>query len=141
MCYGNKDFTNYVNEVIKDYLSEEISSNYNNIFVTLKNYLFNIKDNDNLKDMRINCILKALFRTIENSYNNDFSIYKEMGNFIISLFVYHSLIMNKYLDYYIDNLKNLLKLYSQNENYFKDKIQIIKNLINSKILFLIINRK
>ena len=141
LCYGNKDFTNYVNEVIKDYLSEEISSNYNNIFVTLKNYLFNIKDNDNLKDLRINCILKALFRTIENSYNNDFSIYKEMGNFIISLFVYHSLIMNKYLDYYIDNLKNLLKLYSQNENYFKDKIQIIKNLINSKILFLIINRK
>ena len=141
LCFGNKEFTNSVNEVLKDYLNDNNLANYTYIFTMLKNYLFNIKDNDNLKDLRINFVLKLLFRIIENSYNNDFSSIKEMGNFLISLFVYHNHIMNKYLDYYIDNLKNLLKFYSQNENYFKDKIQIIKNLINSKILFLIINRK
>ena len=141
VCFGNKEFTSNVNEVIKDFLNENTITNYNYFFLMLKNYLFNTKDNDNFKDFRINSILKCLFRIIENSYNNDFSIIKEIGNFVINLFLNHNIIMNKYLDYYIDNLKNLLKFYSQNENYFKDKIQIIKNLINSKILFLIINRK
>ena len=136
VCFGNKEFTSNVNEVIKDFLNENTITNYNYFFLMLKNYLFNTKDNDNFKDFRINSILKCLFRIIENSYNNDFSIIKEIGNFVINLFLNHNIIMNKYLDYYIDNLKNLLKFYNQNENYFKDKIQIIQNLINSKILIL-----
>ena len=133
ICYGNKEFTSNVNEVIKELLNEGNIGNYRFFFLILKKYLIELKDNENLISMRINKVLRRLFKTIKRNDNIP-ELVNVVSTFILYLFVNYNKIMNKYFDTHLDNFKNLLNTLSENEEFYKKKINILQALINSKFI-------
>ncbi len=83
--------------------------------------------------MRINKVLRRLFKTIKRNDNIP-ELVNVVSTFILNLFVNYNKIMNKYFDTYLDNFKNLLNTLSENEEFYKKKINILQSLINSKFI-------
>ncbi len=83
--------------------------------------------------MRINKVLRRLFKIIKRNDNIP-ELVNVVSTFILNLFVNYNKIMNKYFDTYLDNFKNLLNTLSENEEFYKKKINILQSLINSKFI-------
>jgi hypothetical protein len=83
--------------------------------------------------MRINKVLRRLFKTIKRNDNIP-ELVNVVSTFILNFFVNYNKIMNKYFDTYLDNFKNLLNTLSENEEFYKKKINILQALINSKFI-------
>ena len=81
-------------------------------------------------------IIKRIFKTI-NRKKNDINVIIYLTDFIIYLFQNFSNIFNKYVDLFIDNFNSILNIYYENEELYEDKITEIKNIMISKIIFLI----
>jgi hypothetical protein len=103
----------------------------------LKIFLIDLKDTEDLIDLRIHKIIKKLFKTI-NKKIDDLNIVLILGDFLIYLFLNFNSQLKKYIDLYINNFKNLLDFYSENEEIFIEKIKDVKNIIKSKIIFYIL---
>ena len=79
--------------------------------------------------MRINKVLRRLFKTIKRNDN-----IPELVNVVSTFILYYNKIMNKYFDTHLENFKNLLNTLSENEEFYKKKINILQALINSKFI-------
>ena len=136
ICFNNENFTINVNKVIKDIFNGKKMKIHSEFFLILKIYLIDLKDNENFKDLRIKKIIKRIFKTI-NRKKNDINVIIYLTDFIIYLFQNFSNIFNKYVDLFIDNFNSILNIYYENEELYEDKITEIKNIMISKIIFLI----
>ena len=134
ICFNNENFTINVNKVIKDIFNGNKMKIHSHFFLILKIYLIDLKDNENLKDLRIKKIIKRIFKTI-NRKKNDLNIVINLTDFIIYLFQNFSYYFSKYVDLFIDNFNSILNFYYENEQLYEDKITHIKNIILSKFFF------
>jgi hypothetical protein len=134
ICFNNEIFTINVNKVIKDIFNGNKMKIHSHFFLILKIYLIDLKDNENLKDLRIKKIIKRIFKTI-NRKKNDLNIVINLTDFIIYLFQNFSYYFSKYVDLFIDNFNSILNFYYENEQLYEDKITHIKNIILSKFFF------
>ena len=132
ICYLNEEYTLNVNEVFKSILNSVVYQNYFYLFLILKKYLIDLNDNESMRDIRMNKLLRRLFKVINNNKEN-ISFVNEISTFLLNLFVNFHDIMDKYFSPNLQKFKDLLILLNQNMEFFKDKLEIILNLINSKI--------
>ena len=140
ICFNNENFTINVNKVVKDIFNGNKIKIHSSFFLLLEIYLIDLKDNENLKDLRIKKIIKRIFKTI-NRKKNDMNVINYLIDFIIYLFQNYCNIFNKYVDLFIDNFNSILNLYCENEELYEDKINEIKKIMISKIIFLNLYRK
>ena len=132
ICFDNVEYTLNVNEVFKSILNSVNYSNYFYLFLILKKYLIDLNDNEKNRGIRMDKLLRRLFKVINNNKQN-ISFVNEIVTFILNLFVNFHDIMDKYFDPNLQKFNDLIILLNQNAEFFKDKLDIILNMINSKI--------
>ena len=137
LCFKNEEITLNVIKVIKEILNGKSMKIHSEFFLILKIFLIDLKDTEDLIDLRIHKIIKKLFKTI-NKKIDDLNIVLILGDFLIYLFLNFNSQLKKYIDLYINNFKNLLDFYSEKEEIFIEKIKYLKNIIKSKIIFYIL---
>ena len=137
LCFKNEEITLNVIKVIKEIFNGKSMKIHSEFFLILQIFLIDLKDTEDLIDLRIHKIIKKIFKTI-NKKIDDLNIALILGDFLIYLFHNFNSQLKKYIDLYINNFKNLLDFYSENEEIFFEKIKDVKNIIKSKIIFYIL---